>query len=53
MVRVDDPTFAFLMKDSAMVVVQKGHGVFFTTRGEFSGGARGEESDNEGMCVFG
>ena len=53
MVGVDDPAFAFLVKDSAVVLVQQGHGVFLAARGVFCGGAPREEREDEGMGVFG
>ena len=52
MVGVDDPAFAFLVKDSAVVLVQQGHGVFLAARGVFCGGAPREEREDEGMGVF-
>ena len=50
---VDDPAFAFLVKDSSVVLVQQGHGVFLTARGVFGGGAPRKKREDEGMGVFG
>ena len=53
MVGVDDPAFAFLVKDGSVVLVQKGHGMFLAARGVFRGGAPREERDDEGVGVLG
>ena len=52
MVWVDDPAFAFLVKDGSVVLVQKGHSVFLAARGVFCGGAPREERDDEGVGVL-
>ena len=46
-VRVNHPAAALLVEDSAVVLVEEGHGLFFATGSVFGGCTPGEECDDD------